>query len=126
MPIIYIYILSIWKESRINLCSSLGKHKTFWDYGLGIIVFNATFNNISVISWQSVLLVEETGGPGEKHRPVASHCQTLSHNVVSSTERFSDVYYNIIWITKKQHNFNNEQSADWSYTAWVILVLRER
>jgi hypothetical protein len=24
------------------------------------IVFNATFNNISVISWQSVLLMEET------------------------------------------------------------------
>jgi hypothetical protein len=31
------------------------------------MVFNATFNNISVISWRSVLLVEETGGPGEKH-----------------------------------------------------------
>ena len=25
-----------------------------------IVVFNATFNNISVISWRSVLLVEET------------------------------------------------------------------
>jgi hypothetical protein len=25
-----------------------------------VMVFNATFNNISVISWQSVLLVEET------------------------------------------------------------------
>ena len=25
--------------------------------------FNATFNNISVISWQSVLMVEETGVP---------------------------------------------------------------
>ena len=28
-----------------------------------VMMFNATFNNISVISWQSVLLVEETGGP---------------------------------------------------------------
>jgi hypothetical protein len=37
------------------------------------IVFNATFNNISVTSWQSVLLVEETGAPRENHRPVASH-----------------------------------------------------
>jgi len=36
------------------------------------MVFNATFNNISVISWQSVLLVEEFGGPGENHQPVAS------------------------------------------------------
>jgi len=45
------------------------------------MVFNATFNNISVIWWRSVLL-EETG---ENHRPVASHWQTLSYNVVSST-----------------------------------------
>ena len=51
------------------------------------MVFNATFNNISVISWLSVLLVEETGVPDENHRPVASHLQTLSHNVVSSTPR---------------------------------------
>ena len=32
-----------------------------------LMMFNATFNNISVISWQSDLLVEETGGPGENH-----------------------------------------------------------
>jgi hypothetical protein len=31
------------------------------------MVFNATFNNISAISWQSVLLVEETGVHGETH-----------------------------------------------------------
>jgi hypothetical protein len=37
------------------------------------MVFNATFNNISVISWRSVLLLEEAGVPGENHRPVASH-----------------------------------------------------
>ena len=47
------------------------------------MVFNATFNDISVISWRSVLLVEETEVPGENHRPVASHCQILSHNVVN-------------------------------------------
>ena len=35
------------------------------------MVFNAIFNNISVISWRSVLLVEETGGPVENHRRVA-------------------------------------------------------
>ena len=40
---------------------------------LFLMVFNVTFNNISAISWRSVLLVEETGGPGENHRPVASH-----------------------------------------------------
>ena len=36
---------------------------------LFFLVFNATFNNISVISWGSVLLVEETGVPGENHLP---------------------------------------------------------
>ena len=36
---------------------------TGWGGG-GVMVFNTTFNNISVISWWSVLLVEETG---EKH-----------------------------------------------------------
>ena len=52
-----------------------------------VMVFNPTFNNISVIAWMSVLLVEETGVPRENHRPVASHWQTLSYNVVSSTPR---------------------------------------
>ena len=37
---------------------------------VSLMVFNATFNNISVISWQSVLLVEETTVPGENPRPV--------------------------------------------------------
>ena len=46
------------------------------------MVFNATFNNISAISWRSVLLLEETRVPGETHRPAAGHLQTLSHNVV--------------------------------------------
>ena len=50
-----------------------------------IMVFSATFNNISVISWLSVLLGEEIGVPGENNRPVTSHWQTLLHNVVSST-----------------------------------------
>ena len=38
-----------------------------------IIVLNATFKSILVISWRSVLLVEEIGIPGENQRPVASH-----------------------------------------------------
>ena len=35
-------------------------------------VLNPTFNNMSVILWQSVLLVWETGVHGEKYRHVAS------------------------------------------------------
>ena len=37
-----------------------------------VMVLNATFNNISAIKWRTVLLVEETGVPGEKHPSVAS------------------------------------------------------
>ena len=37
------------------------------------IVFNDIFNNVSVISWRSDLMVEETGVPEENHRPVASY-----------------------------------------------------
>jgi len=46
------------------------------------MVLNTTFNNISAMS---VFFVEGTGVPGENNRPAASHWQTLSHYVVSST-----------------------------------------
>jgi len=57
----------------------------FMDHKFVWWCFNATFNNISAISWRSVLLVEETGGTEENHRPVSRHWQTLSHNVVHLT-----------------------------------------
>jgi hypothetical protein len=50
-------------------------------------VFNATFNNMSVLLWRSVLLVEENGISDKNHRPATSHLQFLSHNVVLSTPR---------------------------------------
>ena len=67
--------LNLYNELNLWLCMVDG-----W-----FMVFNATFNNISVISWRSVLLVGESGVPGENNRPVASHWQTLSHNLVSCT-----------------------------------------
>ena len=50
--------------------------------GIKVLVLNNTFNNISYIPWRAVSLVGETRVPGENHQPVASHWQTLSHNVV--------------------------------------------
>jgi hypothetical protein len=38
-----------------------------------VMLFHTTFNNISVIWRWSVLLIEETGVPGENHTPSASH-----------------------------------------------------
>ena len=51
------------------------------------MVFNSTFNNISVISWCSVSLVEETG---EKHQLVASLCQALSLCYVELTSPWTE------------------------------------
>jgi hypothetical protein len=45
----------------VNVCK---QQRSRW---VCLMVFNATFKNISVISWQSVLLVEETGVAGENH-----------------------------------------------------------
>jgi len=45
-----------------------------WYYlSIGFMRFNTTRNNISVISWQSVLLVEETEVPMDNRRLVASY-----------------------------------------------------
>ena len=54
-------------------------------------MFTATFNNISVISLWSVLLVEETGVHGENHRPAAGDWQTLSLKVVSYLQNNSSL-----------------------------------
>ena len=87
------------------------KYFSYFDGLVWFIVLNATFNNILVISWRSVLLVEETVVPGEIHRPVTSHWQTWSHNVVSilltrtSLQTINKVlcrrwsYESIFWLT---------------------------
>ena len=48
--------------------ATISKIIFYFKFGLGLVwfmVFNVTFNNISVISCQSVLLVEETRVAGE-------------------------------------------------------------
>ena len=72
------------KQKAINLVFAFCGN--MWTVASGVMVraLNATFNNIKVISWLSVLFMEETG---ENHQFVASHWQILSHNAVSSTPR---------------------------------------
>jgi hypothetical protein len=43
--------------------------------------------------WLSVLLVEETGVPGRKHRPFSSHGQTSSHIVAAMYLCIRDIIY---------------------------------
>jgi len=85
------FIVSTFKCQFLAKKSGVVLNMVGKQYILGVVVFNATFNNISVISRRSILLVEETRLPGVNHRPAASHWQTASHNVVSITHCLSGI-----------------------------------
>ena len=51
------------------------------------MVFDTTYNNISIIFWRSLLLVEETAVTGKPTELSQVTDKTLSHNVVSSRSR---------------------------------------
>jgi hypothetical protein len=91
--LIYVWLYVIFKWGGgvvvVMVCfRGLKNNKCPW-IRVRVMLFNATFNNNSIISWRSVLLVEETGVPGENQRPTGYNWQTLPHNVVSSTPRLS-------------------------------------
>ena len=75
--------MEIWKRAFFNYwnnlytlhtCSDFVENKTLtcptWSLMVWVMVLNATFHNISIISWRSVLLLEETGIPEENYRSV--------------------------------------------------------
>ena len=68
-------------ELHVLLYTTTFNRKRVW-----FMVFSATFNNISVISWRSILLVKESG---ENRLRAPIHWQTLSHNVVSRAPRLT-------------------------------------
>ena len=51
---------------------------------LGVMLLNTTFDNISVISWQSFLLLEETGVSGENHQLATSLWQKKYWNQLTN------------------------------------------
>jgi hypothetical protein len=61
--------------------SSFALKKNRGKISVRVMVFNTTFNNISVISWRSVLLVEET---------------TVSENIVVMSKKV-DECMNVWW-----------------------------
>jgi hypothetical protein len=85
------------------------------------MVFSHTFNNISIMSWRSVLLLEETGAPGENQR-------RLYRDILYFTFLFSLFVfvspagqYNVIWtgaciiILYKKYNIANSSCHFGSY-----------
>jgi hypothetical protein len=69
-----------------------------------LVVLNATFNNISVILWLSVLLVEDTGEPRKNHKPVICNWWTLSHNVVNTSHL--TLYNNTVNVQGRWNSFS--------------------
>jgi hypothetical protein len=47
--------------SQIHYCDFYAQREIYFEGVYGLVVFNTTYNNISVTPWQSVLLVEEAG-----------------------------------------------------------------
>jgi hypothetical protein len=85
--------------------------------GGGFMVYNTTFNNISVISWQSIWLLEETWVPRENHQPTASHWQTSSHNVALSTPHLRGIRnYNAVKEIRKLKSQDNRTSECLKFT----------
>ena len=72
-------------------------------HGDRVSVFNATFNNISAISWLSVLLVEETEVMGKNHKP-AEVTDKLYHKI-NSSECNLLVVIGTDWTTAPQSKF---------------------
>ena len=60
-----------WDNQDSDFWLALEKYVIVYGY-VRVMVFNATSINISAISWRSVLLVDETGVPGENHRPAVN------------------------------------------------------
>ena len=97
---------TVWGSPRVLQYSNFDLTSTWFCLFACLMVFF----NISVISWWSVLLVEETG---EHHRPVSSHWQNLSHNVVHLALieiRTHNIYYfNRLKELKNQHKFVKDE-----------------
>jgi len=83
--ILLIFLIKKFWEAN-SLLFPLNLTFQFWLlwFGLGLCCL-MPLSTIFQFSCWSVVSLEETRVPGENHWPVASHWQSLSHNVVSST-----------------------------------------
>ena len=67
------YVNMLTHQTPVYLEHKIWSHGGSVQISMYYQIFNATFNNISAISWRPVLVVEEAGVPGENHRPWPSN-----------------------------------------------------
>jgi hypothetical protein len=60
-------------------------------------VSNASFSNISAISWQPVLVVEEAGVPGENHQ----NLMILIKNIFCDNELLLNIFLKYLYLESK-------------------------
>jgi hypothetical protein len=81
-------------------------------------VFNATFSNISAISWRPVLVVEEAGVPGENHR------QQQKNNQKDATSNTNKEYCNQLYVIFIFCSVNNLTYPSKYHTQEIRMILQ--
>ena len=81
------------------VCIVYAVHEILTRFRLRFTVFNATFNNISVISWRSVLYLEEIGVLGKNPTDLSKVTDKLYH-----------IMLYLVIITAKQKNQTNKKT----------------
>jgi hypothetical protein len=90
------------------------------------MVFNTTFNNIHVVSWRSVLLVEESRVPRENHCPaVLFFCYVVNKDlrqVVSSNPTHGEVYLIQLYVIKCVSDLR--QGSGFLWVLWIPPLIK--
>ena len=94
-------------------------NKNDWFWLVGFIVFSATFNNISVISWRSVLLVEENGGPGENYQPMSQVTDKCYHIMVYTLPSSVVIGTDCICNCRSNYYAITATTAPWTRLKWM-------
>ena len=118
------------KTSFLVSCAQLTVYIKWTRDVVRVRIFNGTFNNISVISWRSALLVEEAGVPQENHLPAQvtdTHITWICFECTSPWTGFELTRLVVIgteWISSGKSNYHQSRPRyTCIYTKWAKQML---